>query len=187
MRYYQLIESKNVLYHGDNFGTTDLQAKWMLHGDSNNQEGVGIYFTPSFDVAQSYGEKVTAIDITGLNIKDSRGIVEDIVPDRDAIMLLKYLHEHDHKNDNSLWYMMTDYNIMVFEPSEVEDHHLVELHQKMKGTEIRNWQIELTQASDVVTFVTGWNKYIGIDGLYERESKFYAIINTSITSTPVNF
>jgi hypothetical protein len=187
MRYQQLIETKNILYHGDNVGTTDLHAKWMMHGESNNQEGIGIYFTPSIKAAQTYGKKVSSIDITGLNIKDSRGLVADIIPARDAIMLLRYLHQQDKTNDDGMWYMMTDYGIQASEPTEVEDHHFSELHHAMKMSQIRNWQIELAQASDAVSFVTGWNKYIGIDGIYEVESKFYAIINTNITSTPVNF
>lgn len=28
-----------TVYHGDNFGTTKLEPKWMLHKESNNQEG----------------------------------------------------------------------------------------------------------------------------------------------------
>lgn len=35
-------ESNNIsVYHGDDFNTTKLDPKWMLHKDSNNQEGVG--------------------------------------------------------------------------------------------------------------------------------------------------
>lgn len=30
-----------TVYHGDNFGTAKIDPKWMLHADSNNQEGAG--------------------------------------------------------------------------------------------------------------------------------------------------
>jgi hypothetical protein len=183
MRYHQLLESNTTVYHGDSHGTTSLNSKWMLHGESNNQEGVGIYFSPDIKVAKSYGPKVSSIDISGLNIAKSRDLVTDIISQDDAIMLLSYLHKHSE----DFWYMLTDYGIEIAEPEEVEEGHLYALHNMMQTQEVRNWQIELTQASDVVTFVTAWNKYIDIDALYETDSKFYAVINTSITATPVNF
>jgi hypothetical protein len=181
MRYQQLVESNTTVYHGDNIGTTALEAKWMMHDTSNNQEGVGIYFTPDIKVATNYGHKVSAIDLSGLTIENSRSSVEDIINDENAIALITYLSQ----NNEDFWYIFSDYGIEVTEPEDVEEYHSEELYHHMRPQMVRDWQIELTQASDVITFVTGWNKFIPIDGLFERETMFYAIINTDITATPV--
>lgn len=183
MRYHQLCESNTTLYHGDNVGTTVLQSKWMLHGESNNQEGVGIYFSPDIKAAESYGSKISSIDISGLKIKKSRDLVVDNISRNNGAKLIQHLSN----NSEDFWYVYSDYGIEVAEPTDVRPHHAAQLFDKMKMSEIRNWQIELVQASDVNLFVTGWNKYIKIDGIYETDSKFYAIINTNIVATPVNF
>jgi hypothetical protein len=182
MRYQQLIENKSIVYHGDSIGTTALQAKWMMHDTSNNQEGVGIYFTPDINVATNYGPKVSAIDLSGLTIENSRSPVENIIDDENAIALITYLSQ----NNDDFWYIYSDYGIEVAEPEDVEEYHSEELYQHMRTQMARDWQLELTQASDVITFVTAWNKFIPIDGIFERETMFYAIINTDIVATPVN-
>jgi hypothetical protein len=181
MRFTELFEQSNIVYHGDNIGTTALEAKWMMHGESNNQEGVGIYFTPDIKVATNYGPKVSVIDLSGLTIENSRSSVDEIINDENAIALITYLSQ----NNENFWYKFSDYGIEVAEPEDVEEYHSEELYHHMRTQMVRDWQIELTQASDVITFVTGWNKFIPIDGLFERESMFYAIINTDIVATPV--
>jgi hypothetical protein len=182
MRFRELFESNNIVYHGDNIGTTDLQAKWMMHDTSNNQEGVGIYFTPDIKVATNYGPKVSAIDLRGLQIVDSRSSVDSVIDQNNAIALIAYLSN----NNEDFWYIFSDYGMEVAEPEDVEEYHFRELYSKMAPQMVRDWQIELTQASDVITFVTGWNETIPIDGLLESESMFYAIINTDIVATPVS-
>jgi len=185
MRVSDLFEndSNDILYHGDNIGTTKLQAQWMLHGESNNQEGVGIYFSPDIEIAYSYGDKVSSISKTGLKIVNSRRPVDKVINDRTAIKLLQYLNIHD----SDFWYMLTDYGIEVSSQNQVQTSHLTQLHNMMKQEEIRNWQIELTQATDVITVVNGWNQIIKIDALFETDTQFYAVINTNIVATPVNF
>lgn len=182
MRYNQLVENKSIVYHGDNEGTTVLQAKWMMHDTSNNQEGVGIYFTPDINVATNYGAKVSSIDLTGLKIVNSRMATESVVSDEQGTALTRYLSE----NNEDFWYIYSDYGIEVAEPEDVEEYHHEMLYDKMKTSEIRYWQMELAQAADVITLVTGWNKFINIDALLDRPSMFYAVINTDIVATPVN-
>jgi hypothetical protein len=189
MRINQLTESNEVLYHGDDYGTTALTPQWMMHGErftnkrSNNQEGVGIYFTPEIEVAKTYGSKISQISTEGLKVVNSRMSVKNAVKKSDALKLLNYLNE----NNENFWYLITDYNIEITGPEDVEPYHLQMLFNAMKDQEIRNWQIELADASSVIDLVTGWNKFIPIDGLYESVSKFYSIINTNVKVTPVNF
>ena len=182
MKIYQLLESSNLLYHGDNVGTTRLRPEWMMHGKSINQEGVGIYFSPDIAVAESYGSKISSIPREGLRIVDSRAPVGKVIPANNAIKLFTYLNEVNE----DFWYMISDYT-EVSGPDEITNAHLRKLFMLTSVGEIRNWQIELAQASSTVDLVTGWNKYINIDGVYEKKSNFYAIINTSIVATPVNF
>ena len=183
MRYQQLFESNTTLYHGDNVGTTALNSQWMMHGESNNQEGVGIYFTPDINAAKTYGTKISSIDISGLKIKKSRDLVVDVISRAAGTKLIRHLS----KTSEDFWYLLTDYGIELAEPTDMMDYHMTELFDMMKMNEIRNWQLELALASDVNAFVAGWNKFIKIDGIYETDTKFYAIINTDITATPVNF
>jgi hypothetical protein len=182
MRINQLTESNKVLYHGDDFGTTKLLPEWMMHSGSNNQEGVGIYFTPDIEVAKTYGNKISSISTENLRIVDSRASLGKAIRKPNAINLMKYLNEVNE----DFWYKISDY-IEVTGPEDVEDYHFNILYDMMKTQEIRNWQLEMSQASSTIDLVTGWNKYIPIDGLYERVSKFYSIINTNVDVKPVNF
>ena len=174
-----------VLYHGDNFGTVSLNPKLMMHGDSNNQEGIGIYFSPDKSVAEGYGSKISKIELTPdqmKRIRNARDIAEDIISQESGLKLLKQLNTHEE-----FWYLLTDYGIEVMEQDDVEEHHLLQLFNMMAREEIRNFQIELAEASDIQLFVNAWNTHIGIVGLYEEVSKFYSIIDTTIRVTPVNF
>lgn len=181
MRISQLTENK-VLYHGDDYGTTALNAKWMLHDESNNQEGVGIYFSPDINVAKSYGNKISKISADNLRIVNSRLPFNKAIKKQDAVNLMKYIFN----NDEDFWYKISDY-IEVTGPEDVEDYHFEMLYDTMKGQEIRNWQSEIAMATNITNFVTGWNKFIPIDGLYETRTRHHSIINTSIKVERVNF
>lgn len=184
MRYIQLIESANTLYHGDHFGTTQLDPNWMFHSDSNNQEGIGIYFSPDINVAKTYGPKISSISRQGLKIVESRSIAVDYINLAQAARFTEILNNANE----DFWYVYSDYGIEVAEPEDVEDHHHMQLQEMMLREEIRNWQIEMAQLSDNIdVYVKAWNQIFDIDGLYENESQFYSIINTEVKVTPVNF
>jgi hypothetical protein len=118
-----------------------------------------------------------------LKIKKSRDLVADVISRAAGTKLIHHLS----KTSEDFWYLLTDYGIELAEPTDMMDYHVAELFDMMKMNEIRNWQLELALASNVNAFVAGWNKFIKIDGIYETDTKFYAIINTAITATPVNF
>lgn len=182
MRISQLTENK-VLYHGDNFGTTQLTPKWMMHDESNNQEGIGIYFSPDINIAKSYGNKISKISADNLRIVNSRMPFGNAIKKRDAVNLMKYIFN----NDEDFWYKLISDYIQVPDPEDVDEYHFEMLYDIMKDQEIRNWQIEIAKATDITNFVTGWNKYIPIDGLYEPTTRHHSIINTSIKVERVNF
>lgn len=184
MNYLQLIENNDTLYHGDDFGTTSINPKWMYHDSSNNQEGIGIYFSPDINVARSYGKKISSISKSGLKIFDARRPAVDAVSLNQAARLTEELN----RTNEDFWYIYSDYGIEVAEPEDVENHHHFQLQEMMMNEQIRNWQIEMAQnAVNIEIFVRAWNKHIKIDGLFENESQFYSIINTSVKVTPVNF
>jgi hypothetical protein len=176
-----------TLYHGDAFGTVgNLQPTYMLHGSSNNQEGVGIYFSPDITVAESYGSKVSMIQLTESQrkrVKLSRSLTYKTVSVAAAVNMLIKINQ----DDPDFWYLLTDYNIDVSSQEEVNSHHLQQLFHSMKAAELRNFQTELCMATSVATFVTAWNTSINIIGLYEPVSQFYSIISTGIVAQPVNF
>lgn len=181
MRIFEVAKPK-ILYHGDNIGTTSLDISWMMHDNSNNQEGVGIYFSPDINVAKSYGSKISQISTRGLKFINSRYPLRKAFGQFGAIRLMKYLNNVNPE----FWYLISDY-AEVSGPEDVRDYHFLKTYEMMKDEEIRNWQIELAQASSVKDFVEGWNKYVPIDGLYDTVSNFYSIINPNVIVKPVNF
>lgn len=175
-----------TVYHGDNFGTTKIDPKWMLHADSNNQEGVGIYFGTLLETAQAYGKDIVKAEINHKKFIDSRASVSKLNK-ASTVKLLQELHKIDNE---PLWYLLTDYNFEVYEPEDVEDYHLEKLYDKMKSTQIRWFQIELAEKFGTENFVKAWNKHLKIDGTFQVQDKstnniWYAIINTDIKLTKI--
>ena len=183
MRLDNLNESSK-LYHGDNVGTTFLSPKWMMHEESNNQYGIGIYFTKDIEFAKSYGKKICSIESEGLTLVNASLDIEEVVEKRRAVAFMEFLND----NSSDFWYIIADYGVEVTGPEDVENYHIEQAYEYMYQTEIRNWQIELCQyTNNMNIFVSGWNKLIGIDGLYDSVTGIYCIIDTTIPVTPVNF
>ena len=176
-----------TLFHGDDYGTTVLSPQWMHHEDSNNQEGVGIYFSPDINTAHRYGSHVIKIELTPeqvSKIADSRQHAEKFISDEQGVALMQLLYQGA---DEEMWYLMTDYGMMISEPEDVEEFHVEQLWYQMKSVPVRNFQLELTHAVGPTVFVAAWNRAIPLIGTYDPELQFYAIIDTSIKPTPVNF
>lgn len=176
-----------TLYHGDEFGTVgNLLTTYMLHGSSNNQEGVGIYFNPDIEVAESYGSKISMIKLSASQrkrVKQSRSSTYKTVSVAAAVNMLSEINQ----NDPDFWYKLTDYSIDVSSQDEVESYHLQRLFNMMKVVELRNFQSEICMATSVDVFVNAWNNHINIIGLYEPVTQHYSIISTGIPAKPVNF
>jgi hypothetical protein len=173
-----------TLYHGDDFGTTRIEPKLMFHG-GNNQEGVGIYFSPDIKAAKGYGSKIIKLVLTKAQRKrivPARDSTADHISPKAGFNLLKYIHQ----NDDEFWYLISNY-MEVTEPEDVNAFHLRQLFKMMAPSEIRNFQIEVCQGTNVELFVKAWNATVPINGLHEIGSDFYSIINPEFSVTPVNF
>ena len=169
-----LNESKITLYHGDNHGTRFINPKRMMTDNSNNQEGVGIYFSPDIEVAKSYGKFIVSCEVNPDSFVEARKTVRQTRKIKNKLSkMFKAFHKIDPEG---IWYMMTDYGIDLSEPEDIKSYHFDDLVQLMLDEEIRNLQITLVEYYDVETFVKVWNSiYTDITGTYNKELDFYAI------------
>ncbi len=166
--------NKIKLYHGDNFKTKELDSKLMLNG--NNQEGVGIYFG-TLDVAKSYGKNIIEIELDRSRLVPSRAIAQEYISETKICSLLDGLKE---ENPKAMVGYLQDWGKEVYEIDGISSKDIMFLAEQNKEEEIRNLQIELAQRFGVENFVKVWNKEMDIDGTYDNETGFYAVINTDI-------
>jgi len=168
------------VYHGDNYGTSRININRMLVDNSNNQEGVGIYFG-SLDVAKTYGKDIIFADINLDRFVDSRTSIIDVININTIIKILQALWKSDPE---AMWYYMTDFGLEIPEVFDIKPKHLRFLAKALEAQEVRNFQIELVQIFDLHTFVNAWNHYTDIDGTHSFVSNddvgFFAIINPNI-------
>ena len=175
-----------TVYHGDNFGTTKIDPKWMLHSSSNNQEGVWIYFGTLLETAKDYGKNIVKAELNHKKFIDSRADVSKLNK-ASTVKLLQELHKIDNE---PLWYLLSDWGFEVYEPEDVQDYYLEQLYNKLKEEQIRNFQVELAQKFGTENFVKAWNKHIKLDGTFQVQDKsknniWYAIMNTDIKLTKI--
>jgi hypothetical protein len=167
-------ESSLEIYHGDSFGLTQINNNYsrMYGKDSNVQEGIGIYFSKSLDVAQGYGKKVVKTTVDVIKLLPSRADVSSKIPLPKVVMLLKEIAN----SYNEFWMMFTDYGFEVESNKEITDKMYSSIAKTMSNNEIRNFQIELVQASNTQVFVDAWLKVIKKYGTYNKELGFYALM-----------
>ena len=174
-----LFESVGIeVFHGDNHNTARLEPRLMNNG--NNQEGIGIYFSDQQSTAHSYGRHIVKAMINPRNFVNARHPIGRHVQRQDGVRILKDLMGSD---EEAMFYLATDYGVYLTDPEELNDHHLAELFGLLNNEEVRNFQITLANAFDVVTFVRSWNRHTKIDGTFNsnnRNETWYAIINDKI-------
>ncbi len=164
-----LTESKLLtIYHGDNHKTTKLDPALMNQG--NNQVGIGIYFG-SLEIAKTYGKDIISIDINPKDFEDGHDYASDILNKKSAVAMMDYIQ----KNSKRFQILFDDYGV------DNND----ELYDMLAEDELRNFQLGLVEYSDTKTVVKAWNKFIKIDGLYEKSSGFYSVINPKYKVTQV--
>lgn len=166
-------EAKITVYHGGNVEIINIDNNYhfMYHKEANVQEGVGIYFTPDVDVAKQYGKIISTIKIDSTKFLPSRETVSVLLSKTQVINLLKEIA----KNYDELWMMATDYGFEVNSNKELVKHY--DAFAKMiMNNEIRNFQIELVQNTNIEVFAKAWQKVIPFNGTYNKELQFYAII-----------
>ena len=167
--------SELKVYHGDSFNTSKLDPKWMLHQNSNNQEGVGIYFSDDIETARSYGKNIISTNIDKKDFVNSRNLVSKHINKSKIVALLKAMTKIDKE---SMFYFMSDYTYLE-EPENINALSYEKTADMLLKDEIRNMQISLAEVIGVENFVKLWNSIIKIDGTYYKNGKniFYAIIN----------
>lgn len=165
------------IYHGDDYNTKKIEIKHMMSKDSNNQEGIGIYFG-TLDIANSYGKDIISATVNKKRFWGSRNSLSKHTNYKFILSLFKTLHKID---DEPLYYMATDWGIEISQPEDVTWIHLIELAKNMMSEEVRNFQIIISQQFGVINFVEAWNKVFPNNlGTYNKELNFYAIINPKV-------
>jgi len=181
-----LLETKEIIvYSGNNSKSKTLDPKWMFHDTSNNQEGVGIYFSNNIDTAKSYGNFILSTTINPSKLLDSRDITNETISTRSLSLFIKSIN----KDDPDFWYIFTDYGFEIQDESDVNDEIIESFVDMMAGDEIRNFQTEILQAMGKSNknsiFVKHWIKYIKSYGTYHKQNNnetFFALmkLNTPI-------
>ena len=172
-------EAKQVIYSGSNFVRDKLDPTWMYHKLSNNQEGVGIYFSTKLSTAESYGKNIITIELDKTKLVNSRDDIS-VIGKSKIVNLLKALHKED---TTPLWYYLTDWGYQIEDPKDVKGYHLERLYNNIKEEQIRNFQVDMAGKFGVEIFVRKWNETVKIDGTYHERTEdeiWFAIINPNI-------
>ena len=72
------------------------------------------------------------------------------------------------KEDEEIWYLLTDYGVYVEQPEDVEDYHWDELAEYMMSEQIRNFLITIVESSNTKSAVSNFVKYSGYWGTYMK-------------------
>jgi len=173
--------SSMAVYHGGRHKMDSIEPFWMYHGESNNQEGVGIYFVDDIDYAKSYGDEICKTYIRDQKLFiDSRGVIADFldVVDINDLLVNGFMGGSDEVKE-AFFYFMSDY-IEVTSPDEIDDHGIEELANHLMDWEVRHFQNNLAEIFGV-KFVELWNEYIPyVHGTRntDKDATVFAIINT---------
>jgi len=174
-----------TIYHGDNFNTKKLIPKLMMQESGNSQEGVGIYFSNKIETAESYGKDVISINVDTKKLIPSRGYIGDEIGIKNIAKILRDMYKID---EEEMYYYISDW-LEIMEPEDIRDYHFDKMAKNIKDTQVRNFQIDISEKFGVVHFVESWNKVTRIDGTYEKVSQdetWYAIINPYIKVKSIN-
>jgi hypothetical protein len=175
INFINLLNESLEIYHGDNHNTNQLSSKLMMTKSSNNQEGVGIYFSDDINAAKDYGKNIISISINKKNFVESRDRVGSHISKSKLISLLKTMTKIDKEE---MYYYMSDYTELA-SPENINESSYLEVAELISDEEIRNLQVDLARIIGVESFVKLWNKIIKIDGTYHRNGSdvWYAVIN----------
>jgi transcriptional regulator of met regulon len=103
----------------------------------------------------------------------SRADVSNKIPLPKVVTLLKEIAN----NYDDFWMMFTDYGFEVENNKNITDKMYLNIANTMSDNEIRNFQIELVQASNIKVFVEAWLKVVKKYGTYNKELGFYALMH----------
>ena len=153
-----------------------------MNDDANAQYGIGIYFTNSMDMAESYGKNIHTININPKNFVDSSDDIDSVITVNKMISLFKKLFI---QNEEAAYMFVTDYGFDVESHKELSPKQYKELSEMISGQEFRNFIIELSQVFGVVEFVRTWNELIpnihGTKTIHDADNEvyIYSVMNTN--------
>lgn len=173
-----------TIYHGDNYGTTDINSNYknMFNKNTNVQEGIGVYFSKDIEVAKGYGSHIISTVINTSKLLPSRDSIGSYISNS---TLSKFISELN-KSIPEFYLIFTDYGIEVESSAEVNINHINKLVAMMNTSEVRNFQIEIIEAcnrgvSNCINnkiFVDTWLKHIKYYGTINEQLEFIALMHT---------
>jgi len=173
------------IYHGGSRVIRRLEPKSMHHGNSNNQEGVGIYFGDTIEIAQTYGKKLVYIEVDKRKFVDSRAQAKRVLKAKHIADILIDALETEPSVKEDLFYFVSDY-VEVRDEDDLEKWHMEEVAKHLINDEIRYLQVTLAEVLGVEIFVESWNYYVShIHGTYNASEGFWSVINTDYRVYPV--
>lgn len=177
-----IAEAKNErIFHGTKYNTRSINPEHM--DNSINEYGVGIYFTTNIKTAKTYGSNIVETMVDPVRFLPSKAPVS-----RAGNAYLSLLMELKNTATEGIYYYLTDFGMEIYEESDIKDHHVRELWNKIKPQQLRHSQQEIVDSVGLDKFVAAWNKVMKYDGLKELQQTgetFYVIINPKIKVTPV--
>jgi len=177
--------AQTTIYHGGNRLIKKLDPKSMIHEGSNNQEGVGIYFGDTIDIAKSYGDKLVYIEVVPRKFVDARQPAKRFMKANEIAKLISLALKKDSSLQEDIFYFVSDY-VEIMEPEDLEDYHIEEAAHQIIDNEIRYMQVELAELLGGELFVKLWNKvFRNIHGTYNSNEGFWSVINTDYKVYPV--
>lgn len=169
------------VFHGDDFGTKAIEVERMFSNKRayGNQEGFGVYFTDRKSTAETYGKDLVSAYINPRKFIDSQKTVKAL----GTTTLLKILSDLYDSDNESAFYLITDYAVDIMEPNQMRKGHLRMILKYMMGEQIRHFQIDMCQRFDIHSFYKAWNTHTKYQGTKRKQMNgetFYAISDTDI-------
>jgi len=182
----EVIEESNILgktklkiYHGDNFGLTDINSNFRLMSleNSNQQEGPGIYFSTNKETAEHYGSKVVSIEIDLVRFMSSREKISKYL----STKVIKTILMNISENDDKFLDILSDYGEDVSSYSKVPSLYWDKLSKMMGIEQVRNFLItlcEYTSVENVITSFTNNCAYYGTQNKQNEDNIWFAVFKT---------
>ena len=175
------------VYHGDNFGTLEIDPQYMFLPNANCQEGPGIYFSDKLKTAQTYGSHIIKATIDLDRFLPSREFAADILDTEDIAKVLLRMDRILKPCSDDMFYFASNYVYMT-EATPLDFSTAYELASFIIEQEVRGLLIDLARI-DAEAFIEAWNEIMDYDGTYNDninlglDEIFVAVVNPEIQVT----
>lgn len=162
--YIRITESKLItVYKGSNKDLSKIVPNMFNSKDSDEQKGVGMFFSTNIEDAKKQGSDIYALKINSVDFVDSEERISKL--GNDTIKLLKDLHNIDHEH---LYYLMSDYGFEVSDPENMTNADIEKLYNALKDEEIGTFQVDMVNMFGIEHFIDAWNKNIKFKGTFTK-------------------